>query len=95
VIGRNGTRQAQLVVLGFVGGLTAGLMMWSTQLHRSRRELFNANPLRRLAALGHLGGERPSADAARLLCDYVNWEDRPALRRRGERLLRRMEHYLD
>jgi hypothetical protein len=91
----NGVRQAGLVALGFVGGLAVGLAAWSSQLHRSRRELFSAHPWRRLAALGHLGGSRPTHETARLLGDYVEWETRPALRRRGERLRRRLEHYLD
>lgn len=85
---------ARLAALGFVGGLAAGVIVWSSALHRSRRELFSGSPWRRLAALGHLGGE-PSAEHAQLLADYVQWESRPALRRRGERLLRRMTHYLD
>ncbi|HYD51913.1 MAG TPA: hypothetical protein VEA99_04775, partial [Gemmatimonadaceae bacterium] len=92
---RNGVRQTGLVALGFVGGLAVGMAAWSTQLHRSRRELFSGQPWRRLAALGYLGGCRPSQETARLLADYVSWESRPALRRRGERLLRRLEHYLD
>jgi hypothetical protein len=50
--------------------------------------------VRRYAALGFLAG-RPSAEAVRLLTDYVNWETRPALRRRGQLLLRRMHAYLD
>ena len=98
VVGRNertGPNAASLVALGFVGGLAAGIAVWSSQLHRSRRELFSARPWRRLAALGHLGGGPPSLETARLLADYVNWESRPALRERGRRLLRRMEHYLD
>jgi len=48
----------------------------------------------RLAALGYLAGE-PNIEHARLLRDYVNWETRPQLRRRGEQVLRRMEHYLE
>jgi hypothetical protein len=90
-----GARLARLAALGFAGGLAAGVLLWSTQLHRSRRELFHRRPWRRLAALGYLGGGRPSAEAARLLAEYVDWETRPALRRRGERLLRRMRHHLD
>jgi hypothetical protein len=30
-----------------------------------------------------------------MLGEYVNWEPRPALRRRGQVLLRRMQAYLD
>lgn len=79
---------------GFVGGLAAGLIVWSTQVQRSRRELFNRSPMRRLAALGFLAGQ-PGLETARLLGEYVNWETRPALRRQGRVLLRRMEAYLD
>jgi hypothetical protein len=50
--------------------------------------------MRRYAALGFLAG-RPGAETARLLRDYVNWETRPALRRRGQHLLRRMHAHLD
>jgi len=88
-------RHARLVVYGFIGGLAVGIAAWSSQLHRSRRDLFSRHPWRRLAALGHLGGGAPSAEAARLLSEYVTWESRPALRRRGERMLRRMKLYLD
>jgi hypothetical protein len=78
---------------GFVGGLAVGLVVWSTQVQRSRRELFSRSPVRRYAALGFLAG-RPGHETARLLSDYVNWETRPALRRRGQLLLRRMKAYL-
>jgi len=87
-------RKAQLVAAGFVGGLAVGLVVWSTQVQRSRRELFSRSPMRRYAALGFLAG-RPGVETARLLADYVNWETRPALRRRGQLLLRRMHAYLD
>jgi hypothetical protein len=80
--------------VGFVGGLAVGLVVWSSQVQRSRRELFSSSPVRRYAALGFLAG-RPGTDTARLLADYVNWESRPALRRRGQLLLRRMKVYLD
>lgn len=87
-------RHARNVAAGFVGGLAVGLVVWGTQVQRSRRELFSRSPVRRLAALGFLSG-RPGAETARLLADYVNWESRPALRRRGQLLLRRMNAYLD
>lgn len=63
-------------------------------MFRARRDLFGRSVVGRLAALGHVGGQ-PSIESARLLRDYVNWETRPRLRRRGEQLLRRMEHYLE
>jgi hypothetical protein len=71
-----------------------GLVVWGTQVQRSRRELFSRSPVRRYAALGFLAGQ-PGVETARLLADYVNWESRPALRRRGQLLLRRMKAYLD
>jgi hypothetical protein len=85
---------ARLAAAGFVGGLAAGLIVWGTQVQRSRRELFNRSPVRRLAALGFLAGQ-PGLETTRLLGEYVNWEPRPALRRRGQVLLRRMHAYLD
>jgi hypothetical protein len=83
-----------VVAAGFLGGLTVGLVVWSRQIREARRHLFSARPLRRLAALSYLGS-RPSVETARLLRDYVAWERRPALRRRGERLLRRLEASLE
>lgn len=78
----------------FLGGLAAGMVIWSLQLHRSRRDLFSKSPVRRLAALGYLGGQ-PGVETARLLTDYVRWEPLPALRKRGHALLSRMNAYLD
>jgi hypothetical protein len=89
-----GTDRARYAAFGFFGGVAVGLLVWSTQVQRSRRELFNRSPVRRYAALGFLGGQ-PGLETARLLADYVNWETRPALRRRGLVLLRRMEAHLD
>ena len=81
---------AKAVTAGFLGGLIIGLLVWGAQIQRCRRDLFSRSPVRRLAALGYISG-RPSVDAARLLTEYVSWERRPILRRRAERLLRRME----
>jgi len=78
----------------FVTGLVAGLLAWSGWIFRSRRHLFGRSRVGRLAALGYVGGQ-PSIESARLLRDYVAWETRPELRRRGERALRKMEHYLE
>ena len=85
---------AQAVTVGFLGGLVLGALAWSTQIRRSRRELFSKHPVRRLAALGYLGGQ-PGLDSVRILADYVRWERHPALRRRGERILRHMQTHLD
>ena len=78
----------------FVGGLVAGLLAWSALVVRSRRGLFDRSRFKRMVALGYVAG-RPSVESARLLRDYVAWETRPELRRRGERALRKMEHYLE
>lgn len=86
--------QAKAVTAGFLGGLVLGAVVWSTQISRSRRELFSRNPVRRLAALGYLSG-RPGLDTARILTEYVRWERDPGLRRRGERLLRRVHANFD
>ena len=39
---------------GFFGGFAAGLVVWSTQMQRARRELFSTSPDAPLAALGYL-----------------------------------------
>lgn len=88
--GRSEWEDAKAVTAGFLGGLIIGLLVWSTQIRQSRRDLFSRNPVRRLAALGYIGGH-PSVDTARLLTEYVSWERRPLLRRRAQRLLRRMQ----
>jgi hypothetical protein len=88
------TDQAALAAFGFLGGFAAGVLVWSTQVERNRRELFSRSAVRRLAALGFLSG-RPGVETTRVLEDYVNWETRPVLRRRGQVMLRRMEAYLD
>jgi len=89
-----GVAHARYAAAGFVGGVAAGLLVWSTQVERNRRELFSHSPLRRFAALGYLAGQ-PGLETARLLTEYVSWESRPTLRRRGQVLLRRMEAHLD
>jgi hypothetical protein len=87
---RNG---ALYVGAGFAGGLLVGLIVWSQQTRRYRRDLFSRRKLRRLAALGYLRGQH-TPDNVRLLRDYVNWETHAKLRRRGLRILRQMEESL-
>lgn len=86
-------RDELMAVLGFVGGLSAGMLLAGQQLHRHRRNLFSQRPYERLAALSVLRGQ-PSVETLRLLRDYVRWEPRPLLRKRGTRILRQMERTL-
>lgn len=83
-------RQQRLLTAGFVGGILAGMVIWSMQMQRCRRDLFSARPLRRLAALGYLGGQ-PGAETAHILGEYLRWEKHPVLRRRAERLYKRVQ----
>lgn len=79
-----------LVAAGFLGGVIAGVVLWSLQMTRSRRDLFSTNALKRYAALGYLGGH-PGVESAQLLTEYLRWENKPILRRRARQLLQRME----
>jgi hypothetical protein len=81
---------AAATVVGFV----AGAALAQRSMGRSRAALFSAKPLRRLAALGYLNGH-PSVASVRVLRDYLAWEEHPALRRRAESLVRRMEANLE
>ena len=82
-------------MIGFLGGVVVGALAWSSLMAQSRRDLFSPSPLRRLAALGYLGG-RPGTDTARLLSEYVAWERHPLLQRRARRLFHRLtSHPLD
>ena len=84
------TRSTQkALATGFLAGVALGAVFWSIQIQRSRRDLFSKHAVKRLAALGYLSGQ-PGLDTARILTDYVGWERHPGLRRRAERLLRRM-----
>lgn len=78
----------------FVGAVAAGFVIGAAFAQRSmsrwRTSLFSARPLRRLAALGYLSGH-PGLEAVRVLRDYLTWEEHPALRRRAEAILSRME----
>jgi hypothetical protein len=84
-------RSRTLVFLGgAVLGLTAGWIVGQRQLEQSRAELFSPQPVKRLSALSFISGE-PGVDTVRLLRDYLSWESQPMLRRRAQRILRRME----
>jgi len=81
----------------FVGAVAAGALVGALMAQRSmgrwRNSLFSPRPLRRLAALGYLSGH-PGPEVVRVLRDYLAWEAHPALRRRAESIMRRMESKL-
>ncbi len=81
-----------LLALGAAAAVSA--LVVRDQIARHRRELFSSHPLRRLAALGYLGGREATVDTVRLLRDFVAWEPRPLIRRRAALLLARMEQQL-
>ena len=76
-----------------LGGTLVGALIAQRSMGRWRSSLFSPRPLRRLAALGYLSGH-PGPEAVRVLRDYLAWEDHPALRRRAEAIMRRMESKL-
>jgi hypothetical protein len=87
------TQTQTAVTAAFLGGLLLGVVVWSSQIRRSRRDLFSKNPVRRLAAIGYLGGQ-PGIDTTRILTDYIGWEQHPLLRRRAVLVLRRIRSAL-
>jgi hypothetical protein len=88
---RRGARPPRLAAVSFLGGLAAGVLLASQQLRRHKRDLFSPRSYERLVALSALRGAAPSVETLRLLHDYVGWETRPLLRRRGLALLHRLE----
>jgi hypothetical protein len=87
------SNRTRLVALGFFGGFAAGLVLWSREQHARKRDLFSTHPMRRYAALSYLRGQR-TPDTARLLQDYIRWEQRADFKRRARRLLDRVERQL-
>lgn len=87
---RHRRARGRIAAAGFMGGVVAGLLFWSFQMTRSRRDLFSPNALKRYAALGYLEGH-PGVETAQLLTEYLRWESKPVLRRKAQRLLQRME----
>lgn len=90
-VGGSGSGRARRwAVAAFVGGVVGGLVLWSFQMKRSRRDLFSKSPLKRLAAMGYLGGQA-SPENVQLLSDYCRWEPNSMLQKRASRLLKRMK----
>ena len=83
-------RKPVVFVAATAAGFLAGALLAQRSMGRWRSALFSARPLRRLAALGYLSGP-PGVEAVQVLRDYLAWEEHPALRRRAEVIVRRME----
>ena len=86
-------QRVSFVAVGFLGGIAAGTLIWSSLQRQYRRNLFSRHTFRRVAALGYLRA-RPSVNTAQLLREYVAWEPRSILRERGVKMLKRLESTL-
>lgn len=84
-------RTAGFTVLAVAAVAALGALLVRDQISRHQRDLFSPHPLRRLAALGYVGGRPASVDGVLLLRDFIAWEPRPLIRRRATALLMRME----
>jgi hypothetical protein len=84
-------RTTSFTLLAVAAAAVLGALLVRDQISRHRRDLFSPHPLRRLAALGYLGGRPASVDLVLLLRDFIAWETRPLLRKRATALLSRME----
>lgn len=88
-------RTAGLTVLAAATAGALAAVIIRGQISRHRRDLFSPRAFRRLAALGHIGGEAASIDLIRLLRDFVSWEPRKMLRERARAIVDRMQEDVD
>lgn len=84
-------RRVGMFLLGAGVVATVATLVIRSQVETNRRELFSANGLRRLAALGHMAGEPASVGAVAVLRDFCAWEPKRLLRSRAASILTRME----
>jgi hypothetical protein len=84
------TTKAVAFTVAAVAGLAAGWYLAGRLLEHHKEDLFSRNRLRRMAALGYLAGQ-VRVETVRLLGDYIAWEPLAGLRRRAERIRRRIE----
>ena len=75
-------RAILLVAAAAGGGVVVGWWLGSRRSLRHRHDLFSANPFERVAALAAMR-RRPGPESLTTLQDYLQWEPRPALRRRA------------
>ncbi|MCY4400025.1 MAG: hypothetical protein OXE96_11890 [Gemmatimonadetes bacterium] len=87
-------RRIGLFLLGAGAAAALAALVLRDQVVRHRRELFSANPFRRLAALRHMTGEPASVDAVTVLRDFTSWEPRRLLKNQATAVLARMEDEL-
>jgi high-affinity Fe2+/Pb2+ permease len=87
-------RTTGFTLLAVAAVAALGAILVRDQISRHRRDLFSSHPLRRLAALGYIGGSPASVELVMLLRDFVAWEQRPLLRERAKTLIARMEDSL-
>lgn len=85
---------AGFTVLAVAAVAALGTLLVRDQISRHQRDLFSPHPLRRLAALGYLGGRPASVDLVLLLRDFIASESRPLIRKRAAVILARMEETL-
>lgn len=78
------------VSVAALAGFWIGWRLASRHRERHKAALFHPSRLRRLAALSHLAREE-SPHTVPLLRDYLAWESSAPLRRRAQRLVRRMQ----
>lgn len=84
-------RTTGVTLLAVAAAAALGAILVRDQISRHRRELFSPHPLRRLAALGYIGGRPASVELVMLLRDFIAWEPRTLLRERARVMLNRME----
>lgn len=87
-------KTAGFTVLAVAAVAALGTLLVRDQISRHQRDLFSPHPLRRLAALGYLGGRPASVDLVLLLRDFIASESRPLIRKRATAILNRMEETL-
>ena len=87
-------RRIGIFVLGAGALAVLAALALRSGVSRHRRELFNANPVRRLAALRHMNTEPASVQSVAVLRDFKAWESRRLLRNRATAVLARMEEEL-
>jgi hypothetical protein len=88
-------RTTGFTVLAVAAAATLGALLVRDQFSRHPRYLYRPHPLRRLAALGYVGGRTASVDLVLLLRDFIAWEPRPLIRKRAVAVLERMQETLD